>query len=57
MDGTKKELPQFNTEDEEQEFLAKADSTEYIDWSSAERSDGKSLTDGRGSLRDGGQLK
>jgi hypothetical protein len=57
MDDTNKELPQFNTEDEEREFWAKADSTEYLDWSSAERSDCKSLADARGFLGDSGQLK
>lgn len=30
-----KEIPTFNSEDEEREFWAEADSTEYIDWSKA----------------------
>jgi len=29
----KKKIPEFKTEDEERDFWAKADSTEYIDWS------------------------
>ena len=33
-----KEIPKFKTEDEEQEFWATHDSTEYIDWSQAEES-------------------
>jgi predicted DNA binding CopG/RHH family protein len=32
-----KEIPTFRTEDEEREFWATADSTEYFDWSSAQR--------------------
>lgn len=28
-----KKIPTFKTEDEEREFWAKADSTEYVDWS------------------------
>lgn len=32
-----KKIPNFKNEDEEREFWAKADSTEYIDWSKAER--------------------
>jgi len=32
-----KPLPQFNSEDEEREFWATHDSTEYIDWSKAEK--------------------
>ena len=30
-----KKIPKFKTEDEEREFWAKADSSEYIDWSKA----------------------
>jgi predicted DNA binding CopG/RHH family protein len=30
-----KEIPDFNTEDEEREFWATHDSTEYIDWDEA----------------------
>lgn len=30
-------IPDFKDEDEEREFWAKADSTEYVDWSKAER--------------------
>ena len=33
----KKNLPAFKTEDEEREFWASHDSTEYIDWAKAER--------------------
>ena len=32
-----KKIPNFKNEDEEREFWAKADSTEYVDWSKAER--------------------
>jgi predicted DNA binding CopG/RHH family protein len=32
-----KEIPKFKTEDEEREFWATHDSTEYFDWSKAER--------------------
>lgn len=31
-----KTLPKFKTEDEERDFWAKADSSEYFDWSKAE---------------------
>jgi len=31
-----KKVPKFNGDKEEREFWAKADSTEYIDWSKAE---------------------
>jgi predicted DNA binding CopG/RHH family protein len=31
-----KEIPVFNSEDEEREFWGKEDSAEYIDWTSAE---------------------
>lgn len=30
-----KKIPTFKTEDEEREFWAEADSTEYVDWSKA----------------------
>jgi len=33
----KKRIPLFKTEDEEREFWAKHDSTEYVDWSKAKR--------------------
>lgn len=33
----KKRIPSFKTEQEEQKFWATADSTEYVDWSSARR--------------------
>jgi len=33
----KKQIPQFKTEDEEREFWATADSSEYIDWKKAKR--------------------
>ncbi len=32
-----KPIPKFDNEDEEREFWAKQDSTEYLDWSQAER--------------------
>jgi predicted DNA binding CopG/RHH family protein len=32
-----KQIPEFNTEDEEREFWAAHDSTDYLDWSTAER--------------------
>jgi len=31
-----KQIPNFNSEDEEREFWAKADSSEYFDWSKGE---------------------
>lgn len=36
MSSTRKEIPTFSSEDDEREFWANADSTEYIDWSTAE---------------------
>jgi hypothetical protein len=36
MSSTRKKIPTFNSEDEEREFWAHADSTDYIDWSKAE---------------------
>jgi predicted DNA binding CopG/RHH family protein len=35
--NTKKTLPKFRSEDEERNFWAKADSTQYLDWPSAKR--------------------
>ena len=37
MDNKRKSIPHLNSEDEEREFWATHDSTEYIDWSKAER--------------------
>ncbi len=37
MSSPKKKIPEFKTEDEEREFWAEHDSTEYLDWSKAER--------------------
>ncbi|HYT40885.1 MAG TPA: BrnA antitoxin family protein [Methylomirabilota bacterium] len=37
MNSKRKPVPQFNSEDDEREFWANHDSTEYIDWSKAER--------------------
>jgi predicted DNA binding CopG/RHH family protein len=37
MSSKHKSIPQFSNEDEEREFWATRDSTEYIDWSRAER--------------------
>ena len=32
-----KEIPEFNNEDEERQFWAEHDSTEYVNWSEAKR--------------------
>jgi predicted DNA binding CopG/RHH family protein len=37
MNSKHKPMPQFTSEDDEREFWATHDSTEYIDWSKAER--------------------
>ncbi len=37
MNNSHKPLPQFDSEDEEREFWATHDSTEYVDWSKADR--------------------
>ena len=37
MSSKHKPIPQFRSEDEEREFWATHDSTEYIDWSKAEK--------------------
>ena len=37
MRDMKKKIPEFKSEDEERRFWAKADSTEYLDWSSGQR--------------------
>jgi predicted DNA binding CopG/RHH family protein len=37
MPSTKKPLPEFSSEEDEREFWAVNDSTEFIDWSKAER--------------------
>ena len=37
MSNKFKSIPQFSSEDEEREFWATHDSTEYIDWSKAEK--------------------
>lgn len=37
MNKQLKKIPQFRSEKEEREFWQKADSTEYVDWSKAER--------------------
>jgi len=37
MSSNLKPIPHFNSEDEEREFWAAHDSTEYIDWSQAVR--------------------
>ena len=34
---TKKSIPNFKTEEQEREFWSSHDSTEYIDWNSAEK--------------------
>jgi predicted DNA binding CopG/RHH family protein len=33
--GALKQIPTFKSEDEEQDFWARADSTEYVDWNKA----------------------
>lgn len=37
MTTVKKSVPQFGSEDEEREFWAAHDSTDYVDWSKTER--------------------
>ncbi len=37
MSSNRDSLPQFSNEDEEREFWATHDSTEYVDWNRAER--------------------
>ena len=37
MSSKRKSIPQFSNEDEEREFWTTHDSTEYIDWSKAEK--------------------
>ena len=37
MNSKNKSIPQFKNEDEEREFWATHDSTDYIDWSKAEK--------------------
>lgn len=37
MNNKHEAVPQFNSEDEEREFWATHDSTEYIDWSKAQK--------------------
>jgi predicted DNA binding CopG/RHH family protein len=37
INSKKKPIPEFKDEDAEREFWAAADSTEYLDWSSAKR--------------------
>lgn len=37
MKKTLKSIPKFKTEDEERDFWATVDSSEYFDWSKAER--------------------
>jgi predicted DNA binding CopG/RHH family protein len=37
MKDTKKKLPEFKNEEDERSFWANADSTEYLEWSSAKR--------------------
>ncbi|HLH15860.1 MAG TPA: BrnA antitoxin family protein [Bryobacteraceae bacterium] len=37
MKDTSKKIPEFRSEDQEREFWATHDSTEYIDWSRARR--------------------
>jgi predicted DNA binding CopG/RHH family protein len=37
MPGTKKRIPKFRSEEDERKFWAEHDSTEYVDWESAQR--------------------
>ena len=37
MPQPKKHIPRFETEEDEREFWASADSTDYIDWDNAQR--------------------
>lgn len=37
MSSKNKSIPHFNNEDEEREFWVNDDSTDYIDWSKAEK--------------------
>ena len=37
MKSTRKKIPKFNSENDEREFWARADSTEFIDWSKGKR--------------------
>ena len=37
MKRNQKEIPTFSSEDSERDFWSRADSTEYIDWSRADR--------------------
>ena len=37
MNGKRKTIPPFSSEDEEREFWSTHDSSEYIDWSTAEK--------------------
>ena len=37
MNSKRKPIPQFNSEDEELEFWATHDSSEYLDWNKAEK--------------------
>lgn len=37
MSSKNKSIPHFNNEDEEREFWANHDSTDYVDWSKAEK--------------------
>lgn len=37
MEKNFKQIPEFSSEEEEREFWATHDSTEYVDWDSAER--------------------
>jgi predicted DNA binding CopG/RHH family protein len=37
MASTKKQIPEFRSEDDERKFWAEHDSTEFIDWKSAQR--------------------
>ena len=37
MAGTKKQIPEFRSEEDERDFWANHDSTEFIDWQIAQR--------------------
>jgi hypothetical protein len=47
-----KEIPKFETEDEEREFWATHDTTEYMDWSEAEEIEFPNLIPSQNDIRE-----
>jgi hypothetical protein len=43
MEGTKKEIPKFQSEDDERKFWAENDSTEFVDWQSGHETNLRNL--------------